>query len=143
MLPMIDLNFSKENALPYDLWGLYLSRLEADPCGRRDGFPAGAREAGRQQPAQAHLFLGVTPDLYMPMYSAKVVAFFDKLLDQQFADKPFMRHYLDYYFDIYWDLHLGVKGDAIPPRGPRRSARPSTPSSPIAIRCCRSSTKTI
>ena len=22
MLPLIDVNFSKENALPYDLWGL-------------------------------------------------------------------------------------------------------------------------
>lgn len=31
-----------------------------------------------------------------------------------FANKPFMRHYLDYYFDVYWDLHLGVKGEAIP-----------------------------
>jgi hypothetical protein len=55
----------------------------------------------------------VTPDLYKPMYSAKVVAFFDKLMDKQFANKPFMRHYLDYYFDLYWDLHLGVTGDAI------------------------------
>ena len=35
-------------------------------------------------------------------------------MDQQFANKPFMRHYLDYYFDLYWDLHLGVTGDAIP-----------------------------
>jgi hypothetical protein len=56
----------------------------------------------------------VTPDLYKPMYSPKVVAFFDKLMDQQFAGKPFMRHYLDYYWDLYWDLHLGVTGDAIP-----------------------------
>jgi hypothetical protein len=41
----------------------------------------------------------VTPDLYKPMYSAKVVAFFEKLMDQKFANKPFMRrHYLDYYF---------------------------------------------
>jgi len=48
------------------------------------------------------------------MYSSKVVAFFDKLMDQKFANKPFMRHYLDYYFDLYWDLHLGVTGDAIP-----------------------------
>ena len=58
----------------------------------------------------------VTPDLYRPMYGAKVVAFFDGLLDPKFAGKPFMRHYLDYYWDIYWDLHLGVKGDAIPPQ---------------------------
>src|SRR6202034_2350571 len=49
-----------------------------------------------------------------PLYSPKVVAFFDKLLDQQFANKPFMFHYLDYYFDLYWDLHLGVTGDALP-----------------------------
>jgi hypothetical protein len=56
----------------------------------------------------------VTPDLYKPMYSAKVVAFFDKLMDQKFANKPFMRHYLDYYFDLYWDLHLRVTGGAIP-----------------------------
>jgi len=55
----------------------------------------------------------VTPDLYRPMYGDKVVAFFDELMASQFADKPFMRHYLD-YFDIYWDLHLGVKGVAIP-----------------------------
>ena len=48
------------------------------------------------------------------MYGDKVVAFFDRLLDAQYAGKPFMRHYLDYYFDIYWDLHVGVKGDAIP-----------------------------
>src|SRR5215831_9561483 len=59
-------------------------------------------------------FSAVTPDLYKPMYSAKVVAFFDKLMDQQFANKPFMRHYLDYYFDLYWDLHIGVSGDAFP-----------------------------
>jgi len=48
------------------------------------------------------------------MYQAKVVAFFDRLLDARYANKPFMRHYLDYYFDIYWDLHVGVTGDAIP-----------------------------
>jgi hypothetical protein len=46
------------------------------------------------------------------MYSPKVVAFFDKLLDQQFSNKPFMRHYLDYYWDIYWDLRFR---ETIPP----------------------------
>ena len=60
-------------------------------------------------------FSGVTPDLYAK-YQAKVVTFFDKLLDPKHAGKPFMRHYLDYYWDIYWDLHLGVKGDAVPPQ---------------------------
>ena len=37
-------------------------------------------------------------------------------MDRRFAGTPFMRHYLDYYFDLYWNLHLGVKGDAIPPK---------------------------
>ena len=58
----------------------------------------------------------VTPDLYRPMYGDKVVAFFDKLLDDANAGKPLMRPYLENYFDLYWDLHLGVKGDAIPQR---------------------------
>jgi hypothetical protein len=51
---------------------------------------------------------------HMISVRSKVIAFFDKLLDQQFTNKPFMRHYLDYYFDLYWDLHLGVSGDAVP-----------------------------
>jgi hypothetical protein len=59
-------------------------------------------------------FSGVTSDLYKPIYSAKVVAFFDKLMDQKFANKSFMRHYLDYYFDLYRDLHLGVTAEAVP-----------------------------
>src|SRR5262249_3054580 len=60
-------------------------------------------------------FSALTPDLYGPMYHAKVAGFFDHLLDVQYAGKPLMRHYLDYYFDLYWDLHVGVKGSAIPP----------------------------
>lgn len=52
-------------------------------------------------------FSAVTPDLYAPMYSGKVVAFFDQLMAPQFAGKPFMRHYLDYYFDIYGICILG------------------------------------
>jgi hypothetical protein len=55
------------------------------------------------------------------MYGAKVAAFFrndlgfETILDQQFANQPLIRLYLDYYFDLYWDLHLGVTGDDIPP----------------------------
>jgi hypothetical protein len=42
------------------------------------------------------------------MYDDKVVAFFDRLMEAQYAGGPYMRHYLDYYFEIliYWDLHL-------------------------------------
>ena len=71
------------------------------PLRRGNGFPRGPGDPWRQQSTQAHLFRRVTPDLYVPKYQAKVAAFFDKLLDTKYAEKPFMRHYLDYYWDIY------------------------------------------
>src|SRR6516162_9623280 len=110
MLPMIGVNFSKENALPYDLWGLITRDWRPSPEQGVTVFLQGLEKRGPNNLRKRIYFSGVTPDLYKPMYSSKVVAFFDKLLDQQFANKPFMRHYLDYY----WDLHLGVTGDAIP-----------------------------
>lgn len=114
MLPLIDVNFSKENALPYDLWGLITRDWRPTPEDGVTVFLQGLEKRGPNNLRKRIYFTGVTPDLYKPMYSAKVVAFFDKLMDQKFANKPFMRHYLDYYFDLYWDLHLGVTGDAIP-----------------------------
>jgi hypothetical protein len=114
MLPMIGVNFSKENALPYDLWGLITRDWRPSPEQGETVFLQGLEKRGPNNLRKRIYVSGVTPDLYKPMYSPKVVAFFDKLLDQQFANKPFMRHYLDYYWDIYWDLHLGVTGDAIP-----------------------------
>ena len=114
MLPMIGVNFSKENALPYDLWGLITRDWRPTPEAGVTVFLQGLEKRGDNNLRKRIYFSAVTPDLYKPMYSGKVVAFFDKLLDRQFADKPFMRHYLDYYFDLYWDLHLGVTGDAIP-----------------------------
>ncbi len=114
MLPMIGVNFSKENALPYDLWGLITRDWRPTPEDGVTVFLQGLEKRGPHNLRKRIYFSGVTPDLYQPMYSPKVVAFFDKLMDQQFAGRPFMRHYLDYYFDLYWDLHLGVTGDAIP-----------------------------
>ena len=114
MLPMIGVNFSKENALPYDLWGLITRDWRPTPEEGVTVFLQGLEKRGPNNLRKRIYFSGVTPDLYKSMYSPKVVAFFDKLMDQQFANKPFMRHYLDYYWDIYWDLHLGVTGDAIP-----------------------------
>jgi hypothetical protein len=114
MLPLIDVNFSKENALPYDLWGLITRDWRPTPEDGVTVFLQGLEKRGPNNLRKRIYFSGVTPDLYKPMYSAKVAAFFDKLMDPKFANKPFMRHYLDYYFDLYWDLHLGVTGDAIP-----------------------------
>ena len=114
MLPMIDVNFSKEHALPYDLWGLIYHDWRPAPEEGVTVFLQGLEKRGDNNLRKRIYFSAVTPDLYKPMYGATVTAFFDKILDQQFANKPFMRHYLDYYFDLYWDLHLGVTGDAIP-----------------------------
>src|ERR1700751_4450819 len=114
MLPVIDVTFSKENALPFDLWGLITRDWRPTPEDGVTVFLQGLEKRGTSNLRKRIYFSGVTPDLYKPMYGPKVVAFFDKLMDQKFANKPFMRHYLDYYFDLYWDLHLGVSGDAIP-----------------------------
>jgi hypothetical protein len=114
LLPMIDLNLTKENALPYDLWGLIYEDWRPTPEDGVTVFLQGLEKRGEDNLRKRIYFSAVTPDLYGPMYGDKVVTFFDQLMAPQFASKPFMRHYLDYYFDIYWDLHLGVRGEAIP-----------------------------
>jgi hypothetical protein len=113
---MIDVTLTKENALPFDLWGLIYEAWKPTPEDGVTVFLQGLEERGDNNLRKRIYMSAVTPDLYRPMYGDKVVAFFDQLLDPRFANKPFMRHYLDYYFDISWDLHLGVKRDAIPPQ---------------------------
>lgn len=115
-LPMIDVIFSKENALPYYFWGMFYDNWEPNP--QEDGltvFIQGYEKRGDNNRRKKIYSSALTPDLYRPMYGDKVVQFFDQLFDAKNAGKPLMRQYLDNYFDLYWDLHLGVKGDAIPP----------------------------
>ena len=114
MLPMIDFTLTKENALPFDLWGLIYKEWQPTPEEGVTVFLQGLEQRGEHNLRKRIYFSAVTPDLYHTKYQAKVVSFFDRLMDPQFAGKPFMRHYLDYYFDLYWDLHVGVKGAAIP-----------------------------
>lgn len=113
-LPMIDVKFTKENALPYDLWGMLSDTWGPAPENGVTVFLQGLEKRGPNNLRKRIYMSAVTPDLYEPMYSEKVSQFFDKLLDGKNAGRPLMRPYLDYYFDMYWDLHLGVKGDAIP-----------------------------
>jgi hypothetical protein len=115
-LPMIDLKFTKENALPSDLWGLISESWKPSPQDGVTVFLQGLEKRGPDNHRKKIYMSAVTPDLYHPMYGDKVVQFFDRLLDQRNAGKPLMRAYLEGYFDLYWDLHLGVKGDAIPAR---------------------------
>ena len=116
ILPMIDLPLTKQDAIPWDFWGMLYEDWKPTPSDGVTVFLEGLENRGDNNLRKRIYFTGVTPDLYAPKYQAKVVDFFDELLDPKYADKPFMRHYLDYYWDIYWDLHLGVKGDAVPPQ---------------------------
>ena len=113
-LPLIGRAFSKEYALPYDLWGLlyddWAPNYEADGL---SVFIQGLDKRGPDNRRKRIYISALTADLY-PMYADKVRAFFDQLFAEQHAGKPLMRRYLDSYFDLFWDLHLGVKGDGIP-----------------------------
>ena len=115
-LPMIDVKFTKENALPYDLWGLLSESWKPAPQDGVTVFLQGLEKRGPDNRRKRIYMSALTPDLYEPMYSEKVENFFDKLLAESNANKPLMRPYLETYFDLYWDLHLGVKGDAVPAR---------------------------
>jgi len=115
-LPMIDEEqFSKENALPYFLWGMlydsWKPSLEADGL---SVFIQGYENRGDDNHRKKIYASALTPDLYESMYKDKVVKFFNQLFDPQRANKPLMRQYLDSYFDLYWDLHVGVTGKSIP-----------------------------
>jgi hypothetical protein len=113
-LPMIDVTLSKQDALPYDLWGLIYKQWKPTPEEGVTVFLTGLEHRGENNLRKRIYMSAVTPDLYDAMYREKVVAFFDHLFDPRFAAQPLMRHYLDYYFDLYWNLHVGVQGDAIP-----------------------------
>ena len=49
------------------------------------------------------------------MYSDKIKNFLDYLFGDQNEGKPLMQRYYQRYFDMYWDLHLGIRGEDIPP----------------------------
>ncbi|BBY76166.1 hypothetical protein MPRF_30650 [Mycolicibacterium parafortuitum] len=114
VLPMIDLALTKENALPYDLWGLLSETWQPDPDEGVTVFLQGLEKRGPDNRRKRIYMSAVTPDLYEEMYQAKVVGFFDQLFAPANAGKPLMRIYLDTFWDLYWDLHLGVKGADLP-----------------------------
>jgi len=114
MLPMIDVNLTKENALPAHLWGLISKSWRPAPEKGVTVFLQGLEKRGPDNRRKRIYMSSVTPDLYQKMYSGKVTRFFENLLRADNAGKPQMRRYLDTFWDMYWDLHLGVEGDAIP-----------------------------
>ena len=113
-LPMIDETLSKENALPYDLWGMLYDDWAPNPEEGLTVFLQGLEKRGPENRRKRIYISALTPDLYRTMYAEKVAKFFDRLLDEKNAGKPLMRYYLDNYFDLFWDLHVGVQGEAVP-----------------------------
>jgi hypothetical protein len=114
-LPMIELAFGKEAAIPQHLWGMLYDGWR--PNMQEEGlsvFLQGYQNRGPHNARKRIYASALTPDLYRPMYAAKVGAFLDRLFDRRNAGQPLMRHYYAQYFDLYWDLHLGVTGDAVP-----------------------------
>jgi cytochrome P450 len=114
VLPMIDLALTKENALPYHLWGLLSETWKPAPEDGVTVFLQGLEKRGPDNRRKRIYMSAVTPDLYQGKYQDKIVRFFDQLLSPGNAGKPLMRIYLDTFWDLYWDLHLGVKGNQIP-----------------------------
>lgn len=115
LLPMIDLAFSKENAVPPHFWGMLYDGWESDAA--RDGgalFFQGYEHRGPHNERKKIYMTATTPDLYATQYAGKIGGFFDWLLSDANQGKPLMQAYYERYFDLYWDLHLGVTGDAIP-----------------------------
>ena len=114
VLPMIDVALTKENALPFDMWGLLSMSWKPAPEDGVTVFLQGLDKRGPDNRRKRIYMSAVTPDLYQGMYQTKIVGFFDQLFSAQNASKPLMRIYLDTFWDLYWDLHLGVKGQDIP-----------------------------
>jgi hypothetical protein len=114
-LPMIDLQYGKENAIPAHMWGMLYDDWR--PNTEQDGtsvFLQGYENRGPDNERKKIYLSAITPDLYETGYREKVERFFGKLLASTNQDKPFMKEYIDNYFDLYWDLHVGATGTAIP-----------------------------
>lgn len=114
-LPMIDLAFSKEAAIPPQIWGMLYDDWE--PAMEEEGlsvFLQGLENRGPDNARKRIYMSAMTPDLYPLHYRPKVQRAIGRLFDADHAGAPLMQRYYDGYFDLYWDLHLGVRGEDIP-----------------------------
>jgi hypothetical protein len=76
---MIDVTLTKENALPYDPWGMLSESWQPNPEEGVTVFLQALQNRGPDNRRKGISMSAVTPDLYRPMYSEKVARFFDKL----------------------------------------------------------------
>jgi hypothetical protein len=114
-LPMIDLAFTKEEAVPVQLWGLLYDGWKANT--EEEGltvFMQGYENRGPNNERKKIYVSATTRDLIDTKYRGKLIGFFDRLLADANAGKPIMAPYFEDYYDLYWDLHVGATGDEIP-----------------------------
>ena len=112
---MIDVALTKENALPYDLWGLLSESWKPAPQDGVTVFLQGLEKRGPDNRRKRIYMSAVTPDLYagdVPGQGRRVLR--PAFQPCRMPAKPLMRIYLDTFWDLYWDLHLGVKGKDVP-----------------------------
>ena len=70
-LPMIGVEFTKEEALPYDLWGLLSESWKPAPEDGVTVFLQGLEKRGPDNRRKRIYMAALTPDLYHPMYGAR------------------------------------------------------------------------
>jgi hypothetical protein len=75
ILPMIDLPLTKQDAIPWDFWGLLYEDWKPTPSDGVTVFLEGLENRGDNNLRKRIYFSGVSPDLYVPKYQAKVVDF--------------------------------------------------------------------
>jgi cytochrome P450 len=115
-LPMIDLAFSKEKAIDPHMWGLLYDGWQPNPEAEGTSvFIRGYDQRGPDNERKRIYASATTPDLVATKYGAKMDRFFEGFLAAENAGKPLMHEFYEHYFDLYWDLHLGVRGEEIPP----------------------------
>ena len=141
-LPMIDVTLSKQNALPYDLWGLIYKQWKPTPEEGVTVFLQGLEQRGDHNLRKRIYASAVTPDLYQAMYHDKVAGVLRPPV------RPAVRRTSRSCgtTSTTTSTSTGICTSACRARRFRRtsgrSVRASTPCSRIAIRETRSSTST-
>jgi hypothetical protein len=88
-VPMIDVKFTKENALPCDLWGLLSENWKPATEHGVTVFLQALEKRGPDNRRKRIYMSALTPDLYRPMYGDKVVRFFEKAIARKQCRQAF------------------------------------------------------
>ena len=71
ILPMIDLPLTKQDAIPWDFWGMLYEEWKPTPSDGVTVFLEGLENRGANNLRKRIYFTGVTPDLYVPKYQGQ------------------------------------------------------------------------